>query len=149
MKTTHYVLLCGIFLFGCVKTEEPQYYEVPLTMVVKIQNGTIDTVSTTIEDEYKLARIIALNGQQSIEFFKNGKNILRMQVEATYRGVSFLLHPYRKITSYSLANEDTLISLLRIDSTAQNDWIATKLSRDHELIKDFPFEGINCFRYED
>jgi hypothetical protein len=149
MKTTYYLLLCGIFLFGCVEREEPQYYEVPLTMIVKIQNGILDTVNTEIEDEYTLVRLLTPNGEQLIEFFKNGKNILRIQPEVNYRLESFHSDPIRKVTEYIYMNEETTISFLRIDSIAQNDWSATKLFRDHVLIKNFPFEGINCFSYED
>jgi hypothetical protein len=73
-----------------------------------------------------------------------------MQISTEIAVNSRVFSPGNRLRETISMSNETSISFLRIESLNSSGlWGFSKLSEDHVLIKDFPFEGINCFRYED
>ncbi len=85
----------------------------------------------------------------SAEFFKNGKSILKMRTSATIKKHPLNLEQGRRLTEYVRISQETSISSVLIDSIGPTgSWALTELSENYLMFKNYPFEGINCFKRE-
>jgi hypothetical protein len=150
----HTVFYFMFLLFGCTADDDVDYRKRSLIMVVKFSNGQIDTLQKDFENEYSLITHSSKSGDPSYEFFEDGLSIEKLKVQNSYPAYSFTAGPRRRMTKWTGVDAEKKITVLEIDTNIatiyeENRYVKAQILKGYYLVEDFPFEGINCFKYED
>jgi hypothetical protein len=138
------------FLLSCTKEDRKEYFQSNLVMVIQVHEGKIDTTQTEFEDKYTQILSTERVGEDQVEFFKNNQSILRMRKKVIYSFDSVFIEQRIRIREFVTMDNEKTLFYPQIDTLVSGNWEFSNYFWDgYVLIRNFPFEGINCFKYED